>query len=86
MGIIKQYSGIFAIIFYMLVLIAYMKLRPKKGKKEKTEEVSEVPEERMVSPLDLNDEDATVAALVAAIECRNEFKKNVQIVSIRKVG
>ncbi|MCR4856238.1 MAG: hypothetical protein K5908_08720 [Erysipelotrichaceae bacterium] len=86
MGIIKQYSGIFAIIFYMLVLIAYMKLKPKKGKKEKTEEVSEVPEERMVSPLDLNDEDATVAALVAAIECRNEFKKNVQIVSIRKVG
>lgn len=86
MGIIKQYSGIFAIIFYMLVLIAYMKLKQKKGKKEKIEEVDEVPEERMVSPLDLNDEDATVAALVAAIECRNEFKKNVQIVSIRKVG
>ncbi len=85
MGIISEYSGIFAILFYTLALVAFMKLRPHK-KAEKEETKAEQVEERSASPLDLSDEDATVAALVAAIECRNEFKKNVQIVSIRKVG
>ena len=37
------------------------------------------------SRLDLNDEDATVAALIASIEYRNEVKKNVRVVSIREV-
>ncbi|GEM_PF-1110679 len=38
------------------------------------------------SALDLNDEDATVACLIASIEMRNEIKKNVQVVSVRKVN
>ena len=84
MELISRYSGIFAIFFYLLVLILIMKLKPKK--EAVVEEEKEETDERIVSPLDLDDEDATVAALVAAIECRNEYKKNVQIVSIRKVG
>ena len=84
MDIIRQYSGIFAIVIYTAVLYVFLKLKP--GKKEEKEETKEVIKKTVSSPLDLSDEDATVAALVAAIECRNEYKKNVQIVSIRKVG
>ena len=84
MELISRYSGIFAIFFYLLALILIMKLKPKK--EAVVEEEKEETAERIVSPLDLDDEDATIAALVAAIECRNEYKKNVQIVSIRKVG
>jgi len=35
--------------------------------------------------LNLDDEDATVACLIASIECRNETHKNVKIVSVREV-
>ncbi len=38
-----------------------------------------------VEHLDLNDEDATVAALVASIDYRNKTKKNIRVVSIREV-
>ena len=86
MGIIAKYSGIFAILFYTLALVLFMKLRPHKEKVEEERETVEPVTRETGSPLDLNDEDATVAALVAAIECRNEYGKNVQIVSIRKVG
>ena len=37
------------------------------------------------SPLNINDEDATVAALVASIDYRNETKKNIQVISVREV-
>ena len=35
--------------------------------------------------LDVNDEDALVACLVASIDYRNEVKKNIQVVSVREV-
>ncbi len=38
------------------------------------------------SPLDINDEDATVAALVASIDYREETGKNIRVVSVKKVG
>ncbi len=38
------------------------------------------------SPLDINDTDATVAALVASIDYREETGKNIRVVSVKKVG
>lgn len=37
------------------------------------------------SPLNLNDEDALVASLVASIDYRNETKKNIQVIGVREV-
>ena len=36
--------------------------------------------------LDLEDEDATIACLVAAIDCRNQYHKNVEIVGVRRIA
>lgn len=36
-------------------------------------------------PLNINDENATIACLVASIDMRNETKKNIQVVSVREV-
>lgn len=53
----------------------------------KDEEVKQeaVPTSSGACALNLNDEDATVAALVASIDYRNETKKNVKVVSVREV-
>ena len=70
-------SGIIAIIAYLLILFVFLKLK----KRKKPEPVIEEAE-----PLDLNDENKTVAALVAAIECRNEEHRNVRVISVKEVG
>ena len=73
----NNYSGIIAIIGYLLLLFIFLKLK----KRKKPEQVTEKAE-----PLDLNDEYKTVAALVAAIECRNEDHRNVRVISVKEVG
>ena len=79
-------SGIIAIFVYLCLFILLSKLRKKKVV-EVEETVSEDKEiTRSVKPLDPNDEDALVASLIAAIECRNEYHRNVQIVSVREIG
>lgn len=88
MGLLTKYSGITAIFAYLLLLLAYTKFFAKK-KSEKTGEAEKIRETEgvnNVTPLDMDDEDAVVASLVAAIECRNEYHKNVRIVSVRKVA
>ena len=70
-------SGIIAIIGYLLILFVFLKLK----KRKKPEQVVEEAE-----PLDLNDENKTVAALAAAIECRNEEHRNVRVISVKEVG
>ena len=72
-------TGLIAILILAIIGIAYYYLKPKKKLVETTEITEETNKE--VAPLDINDEDATVASLVAAIECRNEFKKNVQFLN-----
>lgn len=72
---LNKYSGIIAILVYSMILFVIMKIKRNKAEEEENAAVS----------LDLNDEDATVACLVAAIECRNETHKNVRIVSVREV-
>ena len=70
-------SGIIAIIAYLLILFVFLRLK----KRKKPQQVKEEPE-----PLDLSDENKTVAALVAAIECRNEEHRNVRVISVKEVG
>ena len=77
-------TGLIAILILAIIGIAYYYLKPKKKLVETTETTEETNKE--VAPLDITDEDATVASLVAAIECRNEFKKNVQVISVRRIG
>ena len=76
-------------VFLILVLIIFLTELVAKamGNDEKEEETKvEAPVAApAVSHLDLNDEDATVAALVASIDYRNKTKKNIRVVSIREV-
>ena len=84
--LIHTYSGIFAIIVYSLILFLILKFRKPEVKEEEPEEKEQPqPVSENVSRLDLNDEDAVVASLIASIEYRNEVKKDVRIVSVREV-
>ncbi len=86
--LLMKYSGITAIIVCSLILFLILKFRkPEQAREEKREEESEPSYvSESVSPLDPNDEDALIASLIAAIECRNEYHRNVQIVSVREIG
>ena len=83
-----NYSGLIALVIYVAALVIFLRYKANhEDDEEKQEEVVETKVSKVAaSPLDINDEDATVASLVAAIECRNEFNKNVQVISVRKVG
>ncbi|MBE6103998.1 MAG: hypothetical protein E7193_03800 [Erysipelotrichaceae bacterium] len=84
--LIHQYSGIVAIIVYSFILFLILKFRkPEQEEEEETEKEPSFEPERL-SPLDLNDEDAVVASLIASIECHNETHKDVRVVSVREVG
>ena len=85
MELISQYSGIFALIVYSLILALVMKIARKKQSSEEPVKEEEAVVERTLTPLNIEDEDALVACLVASIECRNEEHKNVRIVSVREV-
>ena len=79
-----KYTGIIAIIIYSTILYLILKFFGKKKTdiKEETKETERLVHER----LDLEDEDATVACLVAAIDCRNQYHKNVEIVGVRRIS
>lgn len=88
-------GGIVAIVailmvFLILVLIIFLtelvaKALKGEEKEEQEESVVKPVESPIVSRLDLNDENATVAALVASIDYRLKNKTNVRVVSIREV-
>ena len=80
----EKYSGIIAIFVYSAILYLILKVSKKKGT-DKNIEVTE--ETKTVSErLDPEDEDATIACLVAAIDCRNQYHKNVEIVGVRRIS
>ena len=74
-------------VFIILILIIFLTdlvAKMLNGKKPQViDNVSSTPEP--VSKLDLNDEDATVAALVASIDYRLKNKTNVKVISIKEV-
>ena len=83
MEFVSKYSGIIALLVYGVLLVLWLSLRKKK--EIEPEEVKTVNTVKR-TPLDLNDEDATVACLVAAIECREECHQNVAIRSVRRIA
>ena len=76
-------------VFLILVLIIFLTELVAKAMGNDEEKEETVVETKAVTHsvehLDLNDEDATVAALVASIDYRNKTKKNIRVVSIREV-
>ena len=82
----ENYSGIIALILYILGLIVFLRYEAKHENEPEQEAKTHKQETIRACPLDLDDEDATIACLIASIECRNEYKKNVQVISVRKVG
>jgi len=87
MELLTRYSGITAIIVYSLILFVILKLTKKKRvTKEETTDNNVEEKNRTYERLDLADEDATVACLVASIDARQQYHKNVQILSVRRIG
>ena len=81
LSLMSKYSGISAIIIYLLILLIYVGIRKLTGKNV----VNDVDEVQAL-PLNPDDEDALVACLIASIECRNEYHQNVRVVSVREVS
>ena len=80
-----KYSGLIAIVVYSVILYLILKLPRKKKETAETETIKET-QRVEVERLDPEDEDATVACLVAAIDCRNQYHKNVQIRGVRRIS
>ena len=76
-------------VFIVLLLIIFLtdlitKLAGKDNDEEKV--VAPVINKGVAAlPLNVNDEDAVIACLVASIDLREETKKNVQVVSVKEV-
>ena len=84
MELLMKYSGITAIIVYSFVLFLILKFR----KKKEAIDNCDIPANKVISHdrLDLSDIDASIACLVAAIECREEYHKNVEVIGVRRIG
>ena len=75
--------GVIMLIVLAIAIIYALYFKPvKKHEEEKETQVSKAE----TTPLDLNDEDATVACLVASIDYHQEIKKDVKVISVRRVG
>ena len=74
-------------VFIILILIIFLTdLVAKILNGKEIQEIDTIPStSKSISKLDLNDEDATVAALVASIDYRLKNKTNVRVVSIKEV-
>lgn len=86
-GIVAVVSILMVFLILVLIILLTELVAKAMGNDEEKEET--VVETKDVTPsvehLDLNDEDATVAAFVASIDYRNKTKKNIRVVSIREV-
>ena len=81
--------SILMVFVILLLIIILTELVTKVAGKNKTVEVqtntAAVVHSSVSSKLNVNDEDAVVASIVASIDYRNETKKNIQVISIREV-
>ena len=84
MELLSRYSGISALIIYGIILYIILHFSKRKNKDKEIKE--DKPENIRYEKLDLNDEDAVVACLIAAIDCREQYHKNVEIVNVRRIG
>lgn len=78
-----KYSGLLALFILIVVLLIF--LRHEARSQDKAVEIVEPQIKQESYSLNIDDEQATVACLIAAIECRNEYKKDVRIINVREV-
>ncbi|HPW53151.1 MAG TPA: hypothetical protein PLI19_06735 [Erysipelotrichaceae bacterium] len=75
--------GVIMLLVLTVAIIMALFVKPvKKEKDSQSEQTSEIE----ATPLDLSDEDAVVASLIASIDYYNEIKKDVRVISVRRVG
>lgn len=74
--------GIIMLIVLAVAIIYALYFKPEKKLEKEETQVSKL----ATTPLDLNDEDATIACLVASIDYYEEIKKDVKVISVRRVG
>lgn len=82
----ERYYGIIALLILLVVLVIFIKYQSNKDDIEVLEEEKAVVVKNDKTALDVNDTDALVACLIASIESRNDIKKNVQVISVRRVS
>ncbi|MGI6608685.1 MAG: hypothetical protein ACOX1F_06935 [Erysipelotrichaceae bacterium] len=75
--------GVITLIVLAIAIIYALYFKPVK--KEEAAQLSEK-DLRPAALLDLNDEDATVACLIASIDYYEKIKRDVRIISVRRVG
>ena len=78
-----NYSGMIALVIFLVLFVLFVKYESSHDEKEINEEENK--QQIIKNPLNIDDQDSTVACLVAAIDCHNETGKNVQIISVREV-
>ena len=81
-----NYSGLIALVIFLIALVFFLRHEALSEDEQEVEETVVKEAITPSNPLDVNDEDALVACLIASIECRNETKKNVQVLGVRKVN
>ena len=73
---------VFLVLLFIIVLTELISKLVGKEEKEETQETFTSTKEAL--PLNINDEDALVACLIASIDYRNETKKNIQVISVKE--
>ncbi len=81
--LMQKYSGITALCIYIPLLILILHIRQLYRNKMAMQEKEKQMEEKQ--PLNLEDENAVVAALMASIACHEEYKTDVRVISVREV-
>lgn len=77
---------VFAILLLIIVLTEIVsKVAGKSEEKKEIQNTVTNANTIAASPLNINDEDAMVACLIASIDLRNETNKQVQVLSVREV-
>ena len=75
---------VFVVLIVIIVLTDLISKLAGKDTEETKEEVAPMMSNGIATPLNINDEDAMVACLVASIDYRNETKKNIQVISVKE--
>ena len=85
-GIIAIISIAMVFLILLLIIVLTELVTKVAGNKEAVAESAPntVTYSNVSSKLNVNDEDAVVACVVASIDYRNETKKNIQVISVKE--
>ncbi|MCI5744915.1 MAG: OadG family protein [Erysipelotrichaceae bacterium] len=76
---------VFLILFIIMLLVMGLNsLKSKELKKENSSSINDSPQN--TSNVNIEDEDMMVAVLIATIDYRNEVKKDVRLVNVKRIG